>query len=308
MKLFDLHCDSITEYKKLNSDFLCKDTQFSLRELDKFEKICQTMAIFIPDEYRGKAAFDYFKLHVDYLKNIVEKQQSIAEIAYNAKDIERITNEKKAALLIAIEGGAALAGDLNNVEYIKNSGVRMITLVWNGSNELASGHNTEQGFSEFGINAVERLEKNNIIIDVSHLNDIGFEQLCGFAKKPFIATHSNLREVCSHKRNLTKIQFEEIIKRKGIVGVNLYELFLSDDGLGDKDSLYRHIYRMLELGGEDVIACGSDFDGADIHQSLNTPVKFAGFADYLLERGINENIVNKIFFDNALNFFKTNLA
>lgn len=307
MKLFDLHCDSITEYKKLNSNFLCKDTQFSLREFDKFEKLCQTTAIFIPDEYRGMEAFYYFKAHIEYLKKIVSEQE-IAEIAYNAKDIERITNDKKAALLISIEGGAALAGKLENIECISSLGVRLMTLVWNGENEIASGHSTSKGFTEFGKEAVAELEQNNIIIDVSHLNDIGFEQLCSFAKKPFIATHSNLRDVCVHKRNLTRAQFEEIMRRKGIVGINLYELFLSDDHIGDKDSVYRHIYKMLELGGEDVIACGSDFDGADIHQSLNTPVKFAGMAEYLLERGIEEKIVNKLFYDNALNFFKTNLA
>lgn len=307
MKLFDLHCDSITEYKKLNSDFLCKDTQFSLRELNKFEKLCQTMAIFIPDEYRGAAAFDYFKAHIEYLNQILA-QQNIAEIAYRGLDIERITAEKKAALLIAIEGGAAIAGKLENIDYISSCGVRLMTLVWNGENEIASGHDTKNGFSEFGKEAVGRLEKNNIIIDVSHLNDTGFDQLCSFAEKPFIATHSNLREVCKHKRNLTRAQFEEIIRRKGLVGINLYELFLSDDGIGDRDSVYRHIYKMLELGGEDIIACGSDFDGADIHYSLNTPVKFAGMAEYLLERGIDQNTVNKIFYDNAMTFFKTNLA
>ena len=307
MRLFDLHCDSITEYKKLNSNFLCKDTQFSLREFDKFEKLCQAMAIFIPDEYRGEEAFCYFKDHMEYLKKIVS-EQSIAEIAYNAKDIERITNDKRAAFLIAIEGGAALAGKLENIDEISNLGVRLMTLVWNGENEIASGHSSAKGFTEFGKEAVAKLEQKNIIIDVSHLNDIGFEQLCGFAKKPFIATHSNLREVCEHKRNLKSEQFEEIIRRKGLVGINLYKLFLSDDGIGDRDSVYRHIYKMLELGGEDVIACGSDFDGADINQSLNTPVKFANMADYLLERGIAETVVNKLFYDNALNFFKTNLA
>lgn len=307
MKLFDLHCDSITEYKKLNSNLLCKDTQFSLREFDKFENLCQTMAIFIPDEYRGVEAFNYFKAHIEYLKKIVS-EQSISEIAYNANEIERITNDKKAALLIGIEGGAVLAGKLENIDYISDCGVSLMTLVWNGENELASGHNTLKGFTEFGKEAVAKLEQKNIIIDVSHLNDIGFEQLCSFAKKPFIATHSNLREVCEHKRNLTRAQFEEIIRRKGLVGINLYELFLSNDGVGDRDSVYRHIYKMLELGGEDVIACGSDFDGADIHHSLNTPVKFAEMVDYLLERGIEENILNKLFYDNALNFFKKNLA
>lgn len=61
---------------------------------------------------------------------------------------------------------------------------------------------------------------------------------------------------------------------------------------------------MLELGGEDIIACGSDFDGADINESLTSPVKFARTAEYLMSRGIPERAVKKMYFENALRFFR----
>lgn len=246
MQLFDLHCDSIVNFQKLNDDFLCKETQFSLQELGSFKRLCQTMAVFIPDDIRGAEALEYFRVHRDYLDALLKKQPELAVRAYNADDIEKITGEGKCAVLLSVESGAALAGNLENVNYLAKSGVKMMTLVWNGANELASGHGTDQGFTEFGRQVVKRMEETKIIVDVSHLNDRGFDELCEFAEKPFIATHSNLRSVCSHRRNLTERQFEEMVRRKGLVGVNLYEQFLADDHKGDVDSVYRHINRMLE--------------------------------------------------------------
>lgn len=304
MQLFDLHCDSIVKYREYGSDFLCKETQFSLRELDQLDRLCQTMAVFVPDQFRGEKAVEYFDVHAAYLKDLIAKQGNFAEQVFHAEDIGRITAAGKCACILAVESGAALGGRLENVKYLADCGVKMMTLVWNGENELASGHSTDIGLKPFGRQVVAEMEKYNMIVDVSHLNDRGFEELCEVAKKPFIATHSNLRAVASHKRNLTDEQFREIVRRGGLVGVNLYQAFLADDKKGSVDQVYRHISRMLELGGERVIACGSDFDGADIGEDLNTPVKFAASAEYLLKKGISENTVNKIYFENAWEFFK----
>lgn len=303
MQLFDLHCDSIVKYRELDADFLCRETQFSLGDAGKFERLCQTMAIFIPDDIRGQQALDYFNMHRDYLLKLAAKQPELAEMAYSGADVERITRSGKSALMLAVESGAALAGQIDNVDYLAECGVQMMTLVWNGENEIGSGHQTDKGLSEFGRRVVKRMEDKGILVDVSHLNDRGFEEVCEIAGQPFIATHSNLRSICGHNRNLTEQQFGEIVKRGGLVGINLYEQFLADDAVGTVDRMFRHIYRMLELGGEKIIACGSDFDGADIDPTLADPVKFAGTAEYLLKQGIPQQVVDQIFFENALNFF-----
>ena len=307
MQLFDLHCDSIVAYKEKGTDFLSRETQFSLNELKNFDRLCQTMAVFIPDQLRKEPAKEYFDLHVAYLRQLLEQQADLAEQALSAADIERITRDGKCACILSVESGAALAGKLENVKYLADCGVKMLTLVWNGENELGSGHDTDHGLTVFGKQVIAEMEAQKIIVDVSHLNDRGFEDLCEIATRPFIATHSNLRAVAGHRRNLTDAQFREIVKRKGLVGINLCQIFISDEGKGDVDHMYRHIDRMLELGGEHVIACGSDFDGADIEEGLNTPVKFAKAADYLLKKGISEQIVNKMYFENAMEFFRLNM-
>lgn len=77
----------------------------------------------------------------------------------------------------------------------------MMTLTWNGENELGSGHETDRGLSSFGKAAVQELERQGILVDVSHLNDQGFEDLLDISEKPFVASHSNARSVCGHRRN-----------------------------------------------------------------------------------------------------------
>lgn len=307
MKLFDLHCDTIVELKKRKEDFIKNTTQFSLTAAEQIRPYVQAMAIFVPDDTHGQAAIDYVDTYSSYLDRLTEKHRDLAETADTCADITRILNSGKCALIRTLESGSALGGRLDMIETYARRGFKMMTLVWNGENELASGHDTQNGLSDFGKEAVRRMEKAGMIVDCSHLNDIGFGQLCETAEKPFVASHSNCRAVCSHKRNLTDAQFTEIVRRKGIVGLNLYRNFLDDDGNGTPEMLFRHVYHMLELGGEDAIACGSDFDGAVIGPELDSPVKFAGMADYFSRMGLSDEVIQKIFFDNAMRFFTENI-
>ena len=305
MKLFDLHCDTIERMEELGENMLTDKTQLSLKYLPQIEKWCQTFAIFIPDSKRGVDAVSYYEQVLAYFHKMLQKHADIVEMANTADDIRRITGSKKCAALLSVEGGAVLDGKLENIEKLKKDGVKMMTLTWNGANELASGNvNPEMGFTAFGREAVREMERQNIIVDVSHLNDKGMEELMGFATKPIIATHSNLRSVCSHKRNVTEEMFKYIVEHKGLCGLNLLHGFVSDEPMKDsKAELFRHVYRMLELGGEDVIACGSDFDGG-ITSQMDNPALFASFGDYMVEPGISRRVSDKIMFENALHFFE----
>lgn len=308
MKLFDLHCDTIERMEELGENMLTDKTQLSLKYLPQIEKWCQTFAIFIPDSKRGVDAVSYYEQVLAYFHKMLEKHADIVEMANTADDIRRITGSKKCAALLSVEGGAVLDGKLENIEKLKKDGVKMMTLTWNGANELASGSvNPEMGFTAFGREAVKEMERQNIIVDVSHLNDKGMEELMGFATKPIIATHSNLRSVCSHKRNVTEEMFKYIVEHKGLCGLNLLHGFVSDEPMKDsKAELFRHVYRMLELGGEDVIACGSDFDGG-ITSQMDNPALFASFGDYMVDHGISRRVSDKIMFENALHFFEENI-
>ena len=153
------------------------------------------------------------------------------------------------------------------------------------------------------------MEENGIIVDCSHLNDAGFENLLNITKRPFVASHSNLRSCCEVPRNLREDQFVELVRRGGLCGINLYSRFLSvpdQKGERERELLFRHIYRMLELGGEDCIAWGTDLDGQiTCDPSLGSPFGAASFGTYLAERGIPEGAVKKFCFENAYRFFQS---
>lgn len=201
--LIDLHCDTLAEYWKYahtgNPDTLDDPGRvLSLSNMPKDVHWAQFYAVFIPDEERGQAAIDYFEKNRANFYRQMEKFGDRVAPCRNADDMEKAWAAGKTAAFLTIENGSALAGDLSRVHTLAEQGVRAITLTWNGENELGSGHTTDHGMSEFGKAAVREMEKENILVDVSHLNDPGFADLLEVATKPFVATHSNARALCSH--------------------------------------------------------------------------------------------------------------
>lgn len=311
MKFFDLHCDTIEELMKRGENLLNSTAQFNMRGQSRLKAAVQCMAIWVPDSIRGREAVWFVDRHEAYLRKIVEHSQGRAVLADSFSDLEKGLKERKWGMIRTIEGGAALGGRLENIGHFKAAHFKMMTLTWNGKNELGSGPASEEGLTSFGKEAVRELEEAGIIVDCSHLNDAGFADLLHQAKKPFVASHSNLRSCCDHPRNLREDQFKELVRRGGLCGINLYSRFLSvpdRGGEGERELLFRHIYRMLELGGENVIAWGTDFDGGiTCDPSLGDPYKAAAFGSYLTARGIPRGTVEKFSFENAYGFFKRHM-
>ena len=140
---------------------------------------------------------------------------------------------------------------------------------------------------------------------MSHLNDRSFTDLLEIAQKPFVASHSNVRAVCGHKRNLTDDQIAEMVRRGCLIGLNYYSAFLREDGQpAAPDDLWRHAEHLLELGAEHCLALGSDADGADLPPWLDSPEQFAGLYQFFLDRGLTASQAEGILWRNALDFFK----
>ena len=281
---------------------------FSLSTIPEGVHWCQCCAIFLPDGLEGEDAIAYYDLHRDSFYRQMESLSEKVLPCRTAADIEAAWAQGKTAAVLTVENGSALAGRLERAEALARDGVRMMTLTWNGENELGSGNVTDHGLSGFGMEAVRALEQAGIVIDVSHLNDRGFDDLLEVAEKPFAASHSNARSVCGHKRNLTDGQIREMVSRACLIGLNYYNAFLREDGRpGTLDDLYRHVERFLELGAENCLALGSDFDGADLPPCLDCPEKSAGLYRFFLNRGLTAPQAEGILWKNALKFFRTQL-
>lgn len=305
MKLFDLHCDTISDCYKKQKPLYDGDLQISLKRGEKYNPWFQCFAIWIPDNRRGKAALDYFDVLLLQLHREVERNSNRIMICRAPSDFQAAIEQNKVGAIITVEGGAAVAGSLERLKYIADCGVKVMTLTWNSTCEFGDGAGVEnsKGLSDFGREAVREMERLNILVDVSHASDKLFEDVVLCTKKPFIATHSNSRKICSQMRNLTDEQFGIIRDRGGIVGINFVPEFLNDSGRAAKEDVLRHVEHFLSLGGEKCVAIGSDFDGTDLPDDITGIESVEGLAELMLRHNYSENLVHSILFDNAYQFF-----
>lgn len=302
MFFFDLHCDTVTEANDKGRGLLNDGLQLSIDRLPD-NQWCECFAIFIHDDMRGPAAMAHFERNLNFYRAQLRLHVNRLQAVRTTNDIESALEAGRIACMLTVENGSVLCGDMKNIRKLAEAGVKILTLTWNAANELAGGQASDEGFSFFGRMAVAVLEQNGIILDVSHLNDRSFEDLCQFAKRPFIATHSNSRTVCDHKRNLTDKQFCHIVENGGLVGLNFYPAFVNGADDYYFEELADHISHFLSLGGENTLSLGSDFDGAAM------PSWMAGVQDVpvLYRRMVGmfgQKQTDKIFSENAMAFFR----
>lgn len=198
-----------------------------------------------------------------------------------------------------VEGGAVIGKDLKLLEALKSDRVCYLTLTWNGENAIAGGSGTDKGLTRFGREVIRELNRLKICTDLSHLNDKSFFAAIELAEYP-IASHSNSREICPAPRNLTDEQLRLIGAKNGLIGLCFYPKFLGGNVF---EKIYENICRLGNLGLENNIAIGSDFDGADMPPELSDISKVPDLYAYLENRGISAETLKKIFYENAQNYF-----
>ena len=313
MPYFDMHCDTLTRFYEegVDKDSLeLRENIIALSKVPADQLYGQFFAIFVPDSLRGQAAVDFFRENARSFIRQCEKFSDRIARCRCYDDVARAWEQNKIAGVLTIEGGASFGGNLDNVSMAREMGVCACTLTWNGVNEIGAGKcDPQMGLTAFGKDCVREMERNDIIVDVSHLNDPGFYDVARVAQRPFIATHSNARSITHHCRNLTDDQIREMIGMGGLIGLNFYIDFLNEDGSkATMNDLYRHADHILELGGEDVLALGSDFDGCDVFPDLDSLSKAFALGEFFKSRGISRELAEKITYKNALSFMKTYFA
>ena len=262
----------------------------------------QCFACFIPDELDASQSLAFFDHVQAYLDQQVRENAAAMADAAGGDAIAKAIEGGRVAAVRTIENARFFALDPAYVDRAAQRGIMMASLSWNAAGPLASGHDSMEGLTRAGFEALKRMETAGIAIDVSHLNDRCFADVASATDAPLVASHSNSRAVCSAPRNLTDAQFDCIRERGGLVGLNFYNGFLRDEGEPDFDDISRHIDRWLERDGEDVIALGSDFDGCDTPRVISTAADMPSFQDLLAAR-FGEDITAKICGLNALCFF-----
>ncbi len=303
MKLFDLHCDTIGECYKNKLSLRHSGLHVSLDKAKNFESYTQVFAVWIPDELRGKFAIDYFNNVCDYYYKELELNKDLIVSFDDAKK-----DDKRVKAILAIEGGAALAGDIENLYKAYEKGVRILTLTWNAENEIASGAFCENGgLTSFGKTVIKKMEKLKMVIDVSHLNRESFFDVAENTTLPFIASHSNPdinNNFYGNKRNLLDSQIEIIKDRKGIIGLNFCIDFFDVDGKSGVDALKVHLDYLLNKGCENIIALGGDFDGCDLSEGITGLESMESVYNSLINDGYSKTLIDNMFCYNAERFFR----
>ncbi len=292
MKVADAHCDTLTKFP--DNIFLSQNAHWNIEKFKKSNGLLQYFAIFTPPDLAGDSAF---RFAANAIGNFHRNMISDVVLLENKSNF---VNDK-INILLSLEGAAPIINDISNLYTFYKLGVRAMGLTWNHRNFLADGIDTDYGLTAFGIEVIKEMEQLNMIIDVSHLNTAGFDDVVKHTNKPFIASHSNSRVMFDHKRNLHDEQISEIISRGGFIGMNFYSEFIGPKGKNLRFELLKHIEHILDIGGENIIGLGADFDGID-----DTPFPDASFYPDLkkmlqLDLKLEETIIEKIMYKNLLN-------
>lgn len=317
MKLFDLHCDTLYECCEAGKHLRENDLHVNFAAAQRYDHYAQFFALFCgaraPSEAQAHGRDCLLDTPADARFDRM-LQTAMREFADNADwlmfcrsadDLQAAVAAGKAAAFLSIEGAELLPDRPDALDIAYDAGVRLITLTWNYRSRFgcSAAVNQDEGLTEVGKQLVYDCAEKGMIVDVSHLSERGFWDLCETINGPFVASHSDSRALCYHPRNLTDRQFAEIARRGGLVGVNLYTPFLVRRSDSVLDDAIAHIERFIGMCGEKTVALGCDFDGCDqLPAGINGVGDVYRLADRMLQLGYRQDVVDGLFYDNAYAF------
>lgn len=287
--LFDLHCDTLT---KLHNN---APLHIQLDKKQRFSPYVQICAVWSDYHYSNIEAF------ANYCRIVELSKQKSFDFS------TKLNCEKESTFILAVEDARILDNDITKLTRMFNDGVRVLTLTWKGDSCIGGGWDTALSLTEFGKQIVKKCAELGVSVDLSHASQevqkevIQTANSIGFSP---IYSHSNSFAICQHKRNVTDSFAKEIVLLNGLIGVSLCINHLSNNSSSDINTVIKHIDHFLNIGCENVISLGCDFDGIDV-----LPIGINCIDDleklyYMISCKFGAEIAEKIFFYNAYNYFK----
>lgn len=325
MKVWDLHCDTLSGLRRAErggwpDTFAHSRGHIDLDKLERGDYMLQCFAAFVNlgDPTPGADPLVTALEEIDVFKRIMETHSDKIAPVYTAADIRKNAAAGKISGMLTIEEGGCCKGSVGVLRRMYELGVRMATLTWNHENELASPNyvtdegcrpDNEHGLKEKGFAFLAEMERMHMIADVSHLSDRGFWDIVEHSTRPFAASHSNCRALASHCRNLTDEMIRAMAERGCIAGLNHCPGFLTDEANARSTCalLAKHAAHFKQVGGIEMIALGSDFDGIEGDLEMKDCSYLPLLADALRREGFTEDEVEQIYWRNACRFFEENL-
>lgn len=284
MNFFDLHADVpiVLDSNKPDSSVVDLTSH-------PFEKYRQVIAIFLRE--KEKNHLEVYNRRLRLAKKYLEKCRF---------PLLKSSSNSSCGALLSVENAGFLAEDINLLYEFKNNGISFLSLTWNSDNLLASGANGDGGITPKGKAVIKLMNELGIALDISHLSHRAALEGALLADK-VLASHSVPFSVNAHNRNIKDEVLLTLKQKRGIVGLCFYPLFLGGDNATER--LIESAEHLMDLGMENNIAIGSDFDGADMEPSISKTAHIPTLFDAFCSRGFKKSTVEAIFYKNAIAFF-----
>jgi len=314
MKIFDAHSDIFTDVTLRRtvgqSDVMRRKHIERLRSGDIAATI---LVVWIDPPYTAEPTWRMLQILGAACEEIAD-MQGVMGIVSESADMEKIQDSGRLAVILGMEGLSGLRGNTSLLSMLYRLGVRHASLTWNEENEFATGAGSKddkRGLTKLGVEALAKMEKLGMIVDVSHANEKTFTDICEHATRPFIASHSNAWELRNVARNLKDYQIKAIAECGGVIGMNAWPDFIHPSE-PDTEHLFRHVEHIANMVGIDHLGFGFDFvdylDPGTMSSlqagsrsaaiGLEDASKAGAFCRLLLEKGYAAADVEKIAYGN----------
>lgn len=325
----DTHCDTPMFFPQ-GVDFAKRDPRilYDLHKMTEGHQDAVTMAAYLPQprigetfsskiDVEGLKRFNpeltdvlnnltptsYADLIFNKIEKIVKDNNRYLSIARTPSDLYEDKRKGRKSIMFAIENGLALEGDLANVKYFAQRGVTYITLCHNGDNDIcdsARGSNLHGGVSKFGAAVIREMNRNGIMVDLSHGAEKSFYDALEISSQPIVCSHSNSKALCNVPRNLTDDQLRALAKKGGVAHITLYHGFLRKEGTASVLDAIAHLEHAIRIMGIDYVGIGTDFDGDGTVCGMADASEMINFTRHLLARKYSERDIEKIWGGNWL--------
>jgi len=240
---------------------------------------------------------------INQIKRQIENNSTIVAQARTVSDLKKNKAEGKKSIIIGVENGYAIGKDINNIKRFAELGVKYITLSHNGNNDICdsnTGDTEYNGLSEFGKEVVREMNRCGIMVDISHTSEKTSFDALTVSRYPVIASHSSVKALCDHSRNLSDQLIKAIADKGGVVQICILDEFLKKEGQVLIKDVVDHIDYIVSLAGVDYVGIGSDFDGGGGIDGLQTANEFPQLTMELIRRGYSDADIAKIWGGNLM--------
>ncbi len=297
----DAHCDFLYGMAQYGYDIAKPKAAQSIR-LDKMRE--------------GGVKLQFFAAWIDMLldQNPLSQCMGMIDCYYRMLDenpqLVPLTRDfdpagEKIASVLTVEGGEAIEAFIPNLHILRRLGVRAMTLTWNDANRLAypAAKKMKKGLTPLGKEVIREMCRIGVAVDLAHLGDPGIDDVLSIATRPVFASHSNARALCGAPRCLRDEHIKAIAAQGGVIGVNFYHKQLTEEKIATIEDVIRHIAHIVEVGGVNCAALGSDFDGMNRYvEGLETSAGYPLISERLLALGLSEKEVERIMFRNLYEY------